>query len=159
MGPSQWLCGVKCSNSAIQLCTVDATLEMQAIAMLDGQGQCRHCTFIVAHHVSHVDVLTGMWLHVFSGREANTPHHDSGRLCSCSASCRKQQYDEIAQKRSQNPPLAPGDIQGVMQRIAQDYQQAYFVTGWKSEIERMFLLPAGLQGALYGRGWPVLPDS
>ncbi|WIA38711.1 hypothetical protein OEZ86_002011 [Tetradesmus obliquus] len=41
----------------------------------------------------------------------------------------KQQYQQIAVQPSPNPPLAAGDVQGVIERIQQDYQQAYFVTG------------------------------
>ncbi|KAF6257037.1 hypothetical protein COO60DRAFT_50429 [Scenedesmus sp. NREL 46B-D3] len=41
----------------------------------------------------------------------------------------KQQYQQIAQQPRQNARLAAGDVQGVIERIRQDYQQAYFVTG------------------------------
>lgn len=42
---------------------------------------------------------------------------------------RQQQYQQIAEQPSQKAPLAAGDVQGVIGRIQQDYQQAYFVTG------------------------------
>eukprot|EP00882_Tetradesmus_deserticola_P014698 GHRQ01015639.1.p1 GENE.GHRQ01015639.1~~GHRQ01015639.1.p1 ORF type:complete len:173 (+),score=49.24 GHRQ01015639.1:681-1199(+) len=41
----------------------------------------------------------------------------------------KQQYQKIEQQTNQRAPLAAGDVQGVIGRIRQDYQQAYFVTG------------------------------
>jgi hypothetical protein len=47
----------------------------------------------------------------------------------------KQQYQQIAQQSSQRAPLAAGDVQGVMERIQQDYQQAYFVTGGRVQLQ------------------------
>jgi hypothetical protein len=47
----------------------------------------------------------------------------------CFCNSRRQQYQQIAQQPSQKAPLAAGDVAGVIDRIQQDYQQAYFVTG------------------------------
>ena len=49
-------------------------------------------------------------------------------LCCCRTHS-KQQYQQIAQQPRQNARVAAGDVQGVIERIRQDYQQAYFVTG------------------------------
>lgn len=49
---------------------------------------------------------------------------------------------------SPNPPLAAGDVQGVIERIQQDYQQAYFVTGGQVGFATLTLLVVCFANAL-----------
>eukprot|EP00878_Enallax_costatus_P019874 GHUV01020984.1.p1 GENE.GHUV01020984.1~~GHUV01020984.1.p1 ORF type:complete len:202 (+),score=24.19 GHUV01020984.1:48-653(+) len=41
----------------------------------------------------------------------------------------QQRYQHITQQPPVNQPLQPGDIAGMISRITEDYQRAYFVTG------------------------------
>jgi len=42
---------------------------------------------------------------------------------------RRDRYERVREQAPPEPPLQPGDVEGVMRRIAVDFDNGYFITG------------------------------
>jgi hypothetical protein len=58
-------------------------------------------------------------------------------LLTTPAARRRREYERIREQQGLLPPLAPGDVDGVMERLRTDFERAYFVTGerWSCALE------------------------